>query len=85
MTDKRINMTSKEIMRVGIMMNIDDREITQFEAAEKLGISDRQIRRIYSKYKEFGEEGLISKKVVGNRKSNPSFKINLFSLFEHFH
>jgi len=80
MSDQRINMTTKEIQRAGVMNRIAEREITQLEAAEKLALSERQTRRLYSQYKEFGEEGLISKKVGGNRKSNPLFKIKVMEI-----
>ena len=44
------------------------KEITQKEAALKLGITDRQVRRLIVKYKNIGEDAFIHKN--SNRPSN---------------
>ena len=61
MPEKRtITMTSKELERAKITRMAMERRITQREAAERIGISERQFRRIMKRYRECGDEGLIS-------------------------
>ena len=38
-----------------------NKELTQKEASIKLGISDRQIRRIVTKYKKIGDDAFVHK------------------------
>ena len=61
MPEKRtITMTSKEINRAKIAQMAIERRITQREAARRVGVSERQFRRILKSYREGGDEGLIS-------------------------
>lgn len=65
-----INMSDKELERKSQIERALDKRITQKEAAEKLGISERQMRRLIQRYKKEGAGGLVSKKrgVPSNRK-----------------
>lgn len=54
-------MSHRELSRLEIMEMIASKRIKQTEAAELLGISFRQLKRLYVKYKQYGVEGLISK------------------------
>jgi len=53
-------MTSKEINRAKIAQMAIERRITQREAARRLGVSERQFRRILKSYREGGDEGLMA-------------------------
>ena len=53
-----IAMSQKELKRLGVINKVTGKEITQREAAELLGLSDRQIRRIVKRVKEEGVKGL---------------------------
>ena len=44
-----------------IIKKVISKELTQKEAAIKLGISDRQVRRIIIKYKNIGEDAFVHK------------------------
>ena len=55
-------MTSQEVDRLMIIKKVEQRQISQVEAAKQIGISDRQMRRLWSAYLKKGAEGLISKK-----------------------
>ena len=57
-----IEMTSKELARKTEVERALDRRITQKEAAERLGISERQFRRILRRYRQEGDGGLVSQK-----------------------
>ena len=57
-----ITMSSKELDRSEIFYQLQQKVITQEQAAEVLGISSRQIRRLFKEYKKHGAKALISKK-----------------------
>ena len=57
-----IYMSIKELSRLEIIMKLQDKAINQLQAAEALGISIRQVKRLVRQYRDKGPEGLISKK-----------------------
>ncbi len=59
--DKLHNMSDKEITRLQVMVRLGEKRITQKMAAAQLGISTRQVKRLWRKYQEQGAEGLIHK------------------------
>lgn len=63
MENKKVSMTLKEIKRVEVMKLFESKAITGREAAEMLGLSLRQTRRIIQKYRSGGATALIH----GNR------------------
>ena len=67
-----IEMTSKELARKTEVERALDHRITQKEAAARLGISERQFRRILRRYRQEGDGGLVSRKrrKPSNRKPN---------------
>jgi len=70
----RLNMTIKEIDRVGIIKRVINKEITQKDAAPLLRVSLRQIKRIVKRFISEGEAGLIAKCKGGNRAFSKEFK-----------
>jgi len=57
---KEVYMTQPEISRGDCFSEISQNKMTQQKAAEMLGLSDRHVRRLYTKFKEFGIISLIS-------------------------
>ncbi|MGB4594448.1 MAG: ISNCY family transposase, partial [Anaerolineaceae bacterium] len=55
-----IRKTQEELKRKTYLDKAIDRRITQKAAAETLGISERQVRRLIRRYREIGDEGLVS-------------------------
>ena len=55
-------MSKKEIDRVELMGLLSQRRMTQADAAARLGISVRQVRRLLRAYEKEGGAGLVSKK-----------------------
>jgi transposase len=55
-------MSKKELSRYGIMEKTEIKAMSQKEAAELLGVSERHYRRLLKRYRENGVEGLTSKK-----------------------
>ena len=66
--ERGITMSHKELSRLEIMHKLQNRSINQSQAADILGISVRQVKRLWKIFKKEGAEGLISKKRGG--KSN---------------
>ena len=69
-----IEMTEEELARKSEIERVMEKRTTQAEAAIKLGLSERQFRRILQRYRKEGVSGLVSKKrgVPSNRKTNES-------------
>ncbi len=55
-------MSDKEITRLGIMQKIQDHRMSQKEAGSQLGISVRQVKRLWKAYRSQGAVGVISQK-----------------------
>ena len=62
MTTGFLTMSKRELDRAEWMREIRARRATQAQVAERLGVSVRQVERLYRAYKADGAEGLISKK-----------------------
>jgi transposase len=58
--DELLIMSQQEITRLEVMQRMKDKRLSQREAAEMLGMSVRQVKRLYRAYKERGAAGLIS-------------------------
>jgi transposase len=56
-----ISMSKKEVERITVMNNLLEKRIKQKHAARLLGISVRQVRRIFNRYKKEGSKGLTHK------------------------
>jgi transposase len=70
--DKILTMSSKEINRLEVMQRLSEKSLSQKEAAEMIGISVRQVKRLYKAYREQGAAGLVSRR--RGRKSNNQLK-----------
>jgi transposase len=60
--EKLLTMSAKEINRLDVMKRLDEKRLKQKEAAEMLGVSTRQIKRLLSRYRESGAKGLVSQR-----------------------
>jgi hypothetical protein len=57
-----IIMSNRELHRVEILQKLIDKRLIEHDAAEQLGLSVRQIRRLKKAYKTGGAVGIVSKK-----------------------
>jgi transposase len=55
-------MSNQEIERLEVMQKLEEKRMKQVEAAERLGVSVRQVKRLLRVYREEGAEGLVSKR-----------------------
>jgi transposase len=53
-------MNTHEITRLEVMQRLKDKRLTQKKAAQLLGISTRQVKRLWRAYRKKGAQGLIS-------------------------
>jgi transposase len=60
--DKLLTMSKKELNRLEVMQRLDEKRLMQKEAAEMLGVSERQIRRLLRRYRQAGASGLVSQR-----------------------
>jgi transposase len=70
--EKRVTLTMKEIKRLYVLQQIADKQLTGSQAAELLGLSLRQIRRLIAKYRAQGAPGIMH----GNRGRVPNNRIS---------
>lgn len=82
---EEILMTTKEADRLHHMKLILDKSLSQKSVAMALGCSDRHVRRLLKKYKQNGEEGLISQRRghPSNNRINPSLQKQVMDLINH--
>jgi transposase len=57
-----LTMSKKEINRLEVMQRVDEKRLKQRAAAEQLGISERQVKRLLRRYRQAGANGLVSKR-----------------------
>jgi transposase len=55
-------MSNREITRLEVMQRLKDKRLSQKEAARMLGISTRQVRRLWKAYRKKGAKGLVSQR-----------------------
>jgi transposase len=58
--DKLLTMSNQEITRLEVMQRLRDKRLRQKEAAQLLGISIRQVKRLWRAYRKKGVKGLVS-------------------------
>jgi transposase len=57
-----LTMSTKELTRVEVMGRLREKRMTQKEAARIIGISERQVKRLWKRYREKGACGLVSRR-----------------------
>lgn len=60
--DELITMSTKELTRLEIMQRLKEKRTSQKEVANQLGVSIRQVKRLYQKYRKEGAQGLVSQR-----------------------
>jgi len=57
-----LTMSKKELTRLEVMQRLKAKRLNQAEASGMLGISVRQVKRLYAAYRKGGAKGLVSQK-----------------------
>jgi transposase len=69
---ENLTMSQKERDRIKVLARVKQGELTYRLAAESLGVSERQIYRIFHRYKDEGDRGVIHR-LRGRATSNRSY------------
>jgi transposase len=64
-----LTMSSQELDRLSVLGRVAERRLSQREAARVLGVTERQLRRLWRAYQRDGAAGLLSRK-RGRRSNN---------------
>lgn len=77
-----LEMTEKEVDRYRILREVEEKRITQKQAADFLGLSDRQIRNLLVRVRSRGAEGVVSQHrgKQGNHSKGSRFKRDVLAL-----
>jgi transposase len=63
--DKKVElltMSEKEVSRLEVIQRVDEKRVKQKTAAELLGVSERQVKRLLHRYRKQGASGLVSRR-----------------------
>ena len=55
-----LTMSEKEMNRLEVIQRVGEKRLKQKAAAKLLGISERQVKRLLSRYRQQGAKGLVS-------------------------
>jgi len=83
----KLIMSQKERDRLGPVRSLDAGEITQRQAAQQMGITERQVRRVLVRYRDQGDAGLVHKSrgQPSNRRFPEDFRKQVVDLVaEHY-
>lgn len=80
-----ITMTQEELKRLHVVKKVLAKELKQIEAADKLGLSARQISRITKRVKEEGEKGIVHKSrgQISHNKTPDKVKNKVINIFKN--
>jgi molybdenum-dependent DNA-binding transcriptional regulator ModE len=71
--EEHLIMSQKERTRLGLMKQIEAKELSVASAAELLRLSYRQTRRVWRRYRQYGDGGLVhrGRGRASNRRTDP--------------
>src|SRR5262245_59452629 len=72
-----VTMSARELERLALMQRIAERRTTQRMVAEQLGLTVRQVERLYAAYKARGAAALVSRR-RGARSGSSSRSVSRF-------
>src|SRR4051812_38110792 len=74
-------MSRKERGRVTILANIKKEDLTLREAAQLLALSYRQVKRVWRRYKDHGDAGLVHRLRgrTSSRRTDPELKTKILA------
>ena len=55
-----VRLSMREADRAGVIRQVVEKRLKQREAADRLGLSVRQVKRLAARYRELGAAGLVS-------------------------
>ncbi len=76
MREERISLSQRERDRLKVLHEVEQKQVTQREAGERLQLSDRQIRRLLVRVRTAGDRGIVHhlRGRPSNRQFAPAFE-----------
>jgi len=74
-----------ELEKLLILEKARSRDLTQKEAGNQLGLTERQVRRLLRRIADFGPAGIKPKPKGGNRAFNTAFKSSVLSIVTEYY
>ena len=77
-----ISMSHSELDRLEILRKIEERQLSQTQAATMLALTPRQVRRLVQRFRSQGPQGLVSKKrgMRGNHRRPEAFRDHILAI-----
>ncbi len=77
-------MSARELSKLELIQHVCDKRIRQIDAAQALKLSRRQIQRLVNLFREFGPQGLVSRKRSrpGNHQCCSNLKSQVLELIQ---
>ena len=77
-----LTMCGKEVSRLEVMQRLKEKSLSQREAAKMIGVSVRQVKRMFKAYRDHGAAGLVSQRRgrVSNNRLNEATRIQALDL-----
>ena len=82
-----LSMSTKKLLKLETIQRVCDKRIRQINASTLLNLSRRHIQRLVNQYRQFGVNGLISKKRTqsSNRQFNATLKKRVVDLIQTYY
>ena len=80
-------MSAREVNSLEVMQRLKEKNLSQGEAAKKVGVNVRHVRRLYNAHLEKGAEGLVSQRrgrVSNNRLADHYQDIQGTQILQHY-
>ena len=76
---EEVVLGEKDMERIVVLKQVKNKQLTQEEAGQELGLTSRQIRRLLKRLEANGSRGVKMKHCGGNRKFHEDFKNKIIS------
>ena len=87
LASKTLSLSERELKKLELIQKVEEKRLKQKQAAQQLNLSERQLRRLLSNYRQHGAAGLISKhrNRPSNRGLSPLFKGRVMELVHQYY
>lgn len=75
----RIELREAEMERICVLREVKERQLTQAEGGQRLGLTSRQIRRLLKRVEDQGLQGIKSCRLGGNRAFSEDYKTQVMA------
>jgi molybdenum-dependent DNA-binding transcriptional regulator ModE len=82
--EEHLTMSQKERTRLGVMQRVKQQELSLVAAADMLRLGYRQVKRIWRRYQDLGDQGLVHRNRgrKSNRARSQEFKERVLARYE---